>query len=142
MKFEDLLFELNREEIALSLDGDALIVRAPKKALNDTIKNALVENKNAIIDLINAGTYRSPSHRDVQVPPNAITPASTAIAPDMLPLIALTQSDIDRIVGQVPGGVANIQDIYGLSPLQDGILSHHMLADRGDPYLLVGRMTF
>ncbi|NTG39389.1 non-ribosomal peptide synthetase, partial [Agrobacterium rhizogenes] len=82
------------------------------------------------------------SHRDVQVPANVITPASTAITPDMLPLIALTQSDIDRIVAQVPGGMANIQDIYALSPLQDGILFHHMLADRGDPYLLVGQMTF
>ncbi|TRB11687.1 TubC N-terminal docking domain-related protein, partial [Rhizobium rhizogenes] len=96
MKFEDLLFELNKQEIALSLDGDALVVRAPKKVMNDTIRSALVKNKKTIIDLINAGAYHPPSHRDVQVPANVITPASTAITPDMLPLIALTQSDIDR----------------------------------------------
>ncbi|WP_457811679.1 AMP-binding protein [Sinorhizobium meliloti] len=60
----------------------------------------------------------------------------------MLPLIELAQPEIDRIVATVPGGVGNIQDIYGLSPLQDGILFHHLLASRGDPYLLVSQMAF
>ncbi|MBR1254338.1 amino acid adenylation domain-containing protein [Bradyrhizobium sp. AUGA SZCCT0240] len=76
------------------------------------------------------------------VPANVIPMQATAITSDMLPLIALEQSDIDRIAANVPGGVANIQDIYGLSPLQDGILFHHLLAAEGDPYLLVGQMAF
>ncbi|MFC3654119.1 condensation domain-containing protein, partial [Dyella humi] len=62
--------------------------------------------------------------------------------PDMLPLITLSQADIDRIVGLVPGGVANIQDIYALSPLQDGCLFHHLLATAGDPYLMVRQIAF
>ncbi|WP_445323298.1 amino acid adenylation domain-containing protein, partial [Photorhabdus sp. S14-60] len=78
----------------------------------------------------------------VVVPANVITPATTALTPEMLPLIELTQLEIDHIVGQVPGGMANIQDIYALSPLQDGILFHHLLANEGDPYLLVSQMTF
>ncbi|HSY26958.1 MAG TPA: condensation domain-containing protein, partial [Burkholderiaceae bacterium] len=82
------------------------------------------------------------SHREVVVPPNAITPQSTVITPAMLPLIDLTQADIDYIVAQVPGGIANIQDIYALSPLQDGILFHHLLATEGDPYLLVIQTAF
>ncbi|KAF9945404.1 hypothetical protein BGZ72_001353, partial [Mortierella alpina] len=69
-------------------------------------------------------------------PDNLITNATVEITPDLLPLIDLLQDDIDRIVDQVPGGVANIQDIYSLSPLQDGILFHHMMATTGDPYLL------
>ncbi|OCA53123.1 Tyrocidine synthase 3 [Photorhabdus namnaonensis] len=81
-------------------------------------------------------------HHAVIVPPNVITSATTALTPAMLPLIDLTQADIDRIVRQVPGGVSNIQDIYALSPLQDGILFHHLLADEGDPYLLAGQMVF
>uniref|UniRef100_UPI0036DAA4D6 amino acid adenylation domain-containing protein n=1 Tax=Photorhabdus sp. RM322S TaxID=3342825 RepID=UPI0036DAA4D6 len=81
-------------------------------------------------------------YQAVIVPPNVITPATTALTSAMLPLIDLTQADIDRIVGQVPGGIANIQDIYALSPLQDGILFHHLLANKGDPYLLVSQMTF
>ncbi len=54
----------------------------------------------------------------------------------------LTQADIDRIVALVPGGVANIQDIYALSPLQEGILFHHILGGPGDPYLLTNRLAF
>nr|WP_236840868.1 non-ribosomal peptide synthetase [Bradyrhizobium sp. CCGE-LA001] len=78
----------------------------------------------------------------VDVPANRITRQTAAITPDLLPLITLTQSDIDSIVAGVPGGFANIQDIYGLSPLQDGILFHHLLSQEGDPYLLVGQMAF
>ncbi|WP_457662960.1 amino acid adenylation domain-containing protein [Sinorhizobium medicae] len=82
------------------------------------------------------------SHHEVAVPANLITEHSTAITPQMLPLIELAQPEIDRIVATVPGGVGNIQDIYGLSPLQDGILFHHLLATQGDPYLLVSQMAF
>nr|WP_036843311.1 non-ribosomal peptide synthetase [Photorhabdus khanii] len=78
----------------------------------------------------------------VVVPENVISPATTALTPEMLPLIDLSQSEIDRIIEQVPGGITNIQDIYGLSPLQDGILFHHLLANKGDPYLLVSQMAF
>nr|WP_282183129.1 non-ribosomal peptide synthetase [Photorhabdus hindustanensis] len=81
-------------------------------------------------------------HQAVVIPPNVITPATTTLTPEMLPLIDLTQPEIDFIVGQVPGGIANIQDIYALSPLQDGILFHHLLADQGDPYLLIEQMIF
>ncbi|MCP3468522.1 non-ribosomal peptide synthetase [Bradyrhizobium sp. CCGUVB23] len=82
------------------------------------------------------------SHQEVAVPANLISEQSTAITPEMLPLIELTQGEIDRIVATVPGGAGNIQDIYGLSPLQDGILFHHLLAGQGDPYLLVSQMAF
>ncbi|MCP3478013.1 non-ribosomal peptide synthase/polyketide synthase (plasmid) [Bradyrhizobium sp. CCGUVB1N3] len=82
------------------------------------------------------------SHHEVTVPANLITERSTAITPQMLPLIELAQGEIDRIVATVPGGLSNVQDIYALSPLQDGILFHHLLASRGDPYLLVSQMAF
>ncbi|XP_055326128.1 uncharacterized protein LOC129579960, partial [Sitodiplosis mosellana] len=76
------------------------------------------------------------------IPPNLITTCSTAITPEMLPLINLSQAEIDAIIVQVPDGLANIQDIYGLTPLQNGMLFHHIKAERGDPYLLVSRLNF
>ncbi|KAG0340962.1 hypothetical protein BG005_003096, partial [Podila minutissima] len=77
-----------------------------------------------------------------EAPSNLITEDTTRISPDMLPLIDLSQVDIDHIVDHVPGGVANIQDIYALSPLQDGILFHYMMAAKGDPYMLLGCTAF
>jgi amino acid adenylation domain-containing protein len=78
------------------------------------------------------------------VPPNPITAATTAITPELLPLATLTQAEIDGIVERVPGGVANIQDIYPLAPLQEGILFHHLLGndEGGDTYLLSTLVAF
>jgi len=80
--------------------------------------------------------------QQIAVPANVVTPQTSTITPEMLPLIVLTQSEIDRVVERVPGGVANVQDIYALSPLQEGILFHHLLASEGDPYVLVAQMAF
>ncbi|MDX2093751.1 MAG: amino acid adenylation domain-containing protein, partial [Kofleriaceae bacterium] len=87
-----------------------------------------------------ASTMRS--HREVSVPANMIAPGSTTITPTQLPLIDLTQADIDMIGAAVPGGLANVQDIYALAPLQAGILFHHQLAIEGDPYVVVQQFAF
>ncbi|WP_313432808.1 condensation domain-containing protein, partial [Pseudomonas sp.] len=80
--------------------------------------------------------------RQVVVPENRIADGCNHITPDLLPLIDLDQASIERIVATVPGGAANVQDIYPLAPLQEGILYHHLSASGADPYLLQWRVAF
>ncbi|PBQ06458.1 non-ribosomal peptide synthetase, partial [Pseudomonas congelans] len=79
---------------------------------------------------------------DIVVPANLITEDCQRITPELLPLADLTQAQIDQVVASVPGGVANVQDIYPLAPLQEGILYHHIAAEQGDPYVLQAHFAF
>lgn len=74
--------------------------------------------------------------KQVEAPPNLIPENCQAITPDMLPLVQLASEDIERIVRSVLGGASNVQDIYALAPLQEGILFHNVLNERsGNTYV-------
>ncbi|TVZ40309.1 non-ribosomal peptide synthase protein (TIGR01720 family)/amino acid adenylation domain-containing protein [Alteromonadaceae bacterium 2753L.S.0a.02] len=68
-------------------------------------------------------------------PENLIPENCQRVTPQLLPLVNLSQELIDNIAQQVPGGHSNIQDIYPLTPLQEGILFDHLVSDVGDTYL-------
>jgi amino acid adenylation domain-containing protein len=76
-----------------------------------------------------------------EVPPSAIPEGCAHITPDMLPLVALEPGHIERIAARVPRGARNIQDIYPLAPLQEGILIHHRASDQ-DAYVLRALLAF
>ncbi|ALN78402.1 non-ribosomal peptide synthetase [Lysobacter antibioticus] len=87
-------------------------------------------------------TAASEDRAQPEVPAYAIPADCTAIVPSMLPLANLSQAAIDRLLAEVPGGAGNVQDIYPLAPLQEGLLYHHRTATAGDPYLLQSLFRF
>jgi amino acid adenylation domain-containing protein len=77
-----------------------------------------------------------------EFPENGVPSECDVILPEMLTLVKLTQDQIEKIASEVRGGTGNIQDIYPLAPLQEGILFHHRMQTNGDPYLLLTVLAF
>ncbi|SDP29803.1 condensation domain-containing protein, partial [Pseudomonas cichorii] len=142
MNLIELLATLEEKGVELSVSGEQLAVRGRKQSLAEPAVLALLrEHKAMLIESIKNGTYATTLASLQNVPANGIVPGCEHITADMLPLLTLDQAAIDRIVASIPGGTANVQDIYPLAPLQEGVLYHHLTAERGDPYVLQADFT-
>jgi amino acid adenylation domain-containing protein len=71
-----------------------------------------------------------------------IPPGCPAIEPAMVPLSGLGPEELRIVESAIPGGAANIQDIYPLAPLQEGILFHHLMHRAGDSYVTHNLLGF
>ena len=131
----DNFFELGGH----SLLAVTLIARMRQAGLNTDVRELFAAPTLAGL----AALADNGSHAEqLVVPANRIPAGCTAITPELLPLVSLAQADIDRITAAVPGGAANVQDIYPLAPLQEGILFHHLMDSEGDAYLEPYLMAF
>ncbi|MGR3937352.1 amino acid adenylation domain-containing protein, partial [Streptomyces sp. BRA346] len=122
MTVDELLSRLTGLPIRLRRKGDELAVRAPEGALDPELVRGLRAHKAELLDRL------ALSESEWWTPPARITP-------EMLPLVELSQEQIDTVAASVPGGAGNVQDIYPLGPLQEGIFFHHLMDGEGDPYL-------
>ncbi|WP_032618929.1 condensation domain-containing protein, partial [Pseudomonas syringae] len=130
----DRFFELGGH----SLLAVSLIDRLRKQGLNLSVSTVFT-----------APSVREMAHSISQntqtlfhAPANRIPAGCTQLTPDMLPLVELSAAQIELIAAAVPGGAANIQDIYPLAPLQQGILFHYLLDHEGDAYLVRSMIEF
>lgn len=79
---------------------------------------------------------------NIEIPPTRIPVDCVHLTPDMLTLVRLTSEELTVIERAVPGGARNIQDIYPLAPLQEGILFHHLMQEHGDAYIMPTLLGF
>jgi len=127
---------VSRHDNFFELGGHSLLIvkmleRLRRRELTGDVRRAFESATLADLAAALSGTLPE----GFRVPPNRIPAGCEVITPEMLPLVQLAPESIERIVRAVPGGVNNVQDIYPLAPLQEGILFHHLLnVGRADAY--------
>ncbi|WP_434626621.1 non-ribosomal peptide synthetase [Chromobacterium sp. CV08] len=128
-----LALELSRNAIELGLSDDSgnLVIRGEKQRLTPALLGQLKESKSELLASLGSGEY-------AELTGNLALTASSLRRFGL----ELDRSQWNGVCAGVAGGLGNIQDIYPLAPLQEGILFHHLLGGEGDAYLLSSLMAF
>ncbi|MCH7345978.1 hypothetical protein LZ017_21640, partial [Pelomonas sp. CA6] len=100
---EDLLIELDDLGIQLELRDGELVLQGQRQALTPHLLDRLRQHRAAVVEHLRARPAPRRAAQAFTVPANAIPAGATAITPEMLPLVALSQAQIDALVATVPG---------------------------------------
>ncbi|AIV74176.1 D-alanine--poly(phosphoribitol) ligase, subunit 1 [Burkholderia pseudomallei] len=133
---------ISRHDNFFELGGHSLLVIGLSEKLRAAGLHADVRVVYRASTLADLAAHLGTDNQDIQIPPNLIADGDEHITPAQLTLVALSQESIDALVTKVEGGAANVQDIYPLAPLQEGILFHHLMSGESDPYVLSGMLAF
>jgi len=98
----------------------------------------------------NTGADRSPIERQALRTPGAVTVVGDAplltqagsVRSEASTATDLSPQEIADVLAGIPGGAANVQDIYALTPLQRGMLFHHVTDSDGDAYVRLALLSF
>ncbi|WP_129649575.1 non-ribosomal peptide synthetase [Peristeroidobacter agariperforans] len=128
---------IGRQDHFFELGGDSLLMVQMLERLRS---RALSIDAQCVYERPTLATMAEVMHQDTAAnqPPSKVIPAEcTEITPQMLTSIEIDPEQIARIVSSVPGGTSNIQDLYPLAPLQEGILFHHLFGgNAADTYVV------
>ena len=131
MNAKKIIDQLAALGIELVAQDEELRVRGRRSALTPELVETLRANKPALM-----AQLRQPApSRD-----GAGIPGFFEAGADRI--VQLPDGEIAAIVAGVDGGADNVQDIYPLTPLQEGMLFHHMMSAEADPYLLSEAYAF
>ena len=131
------LEQVGRDDHFFELGGDSLLLVAMLHRLRRhgwTVDARMVFAHPTLAGLCAAMAASRPP--DIaEVPASRVPEDAVVLSPGMFPLLDLDAQELARIAAEVTGGAGNVQHIYPLLPLQEGMLFHHRLQQQGDAYL-------
>jgi amino acid adenylation domain-containing protein len=115
---------VGRYDNFFELGGSSLLVVDMIEQLRERALSLEGKDVFALATLSELAATLTPITNCQPTPQNDIPLDCEKVTPEMVPLAQIEAEDLRRIIQYVPGGSRNVQDVYPLAPLQEGMLFH------------------